>query len=149
VFSIAFPPPAATETIMAAAAAGEDSILRKLSTLLQEARPSASALRAAAEEADEVAELIKKIPEQQATPGFAQGFVRDLGVDSEKLGFTFKPPEVVQVAGSFAAGTVASPDVAADLLVRLPKVCAVLPSANAAAYFILKIGWILRPVGAN
>jgi U3 small nucleolar RNA-associated protein 22 len=37
------------------------------------------------------------------------------------------PPEVVQVAGSLAAGTVARPDVAADLLVRLPKVCLVLP----------------------
>jgi U3 small nucleolar RNA-associated protein 22 len=107
--------------------AGEDSILRKLSTLLQEARPSASALRAAAEATDAIAELIKKIPELQATPGAAQGFVQDLGVDSDKLGFTFMPPEVVQVAGSLAAGTVARPDVATDLLVRLPKVCLVLP----------------------
>ncbi|TVU50990.1 hypothetical protein EJB05_02390 [Eragrostis curvula] len=106
-----------------AAAAGEDSIERKLYTLLQEARPSESALRAAAEAADAVSELIKKVPAQQATPAAARGFVRDLGLASEKLEFTFRPPEVVQVAGSLAAGTVARPDVAADLLVRLPKEC--------------------------
>ncbi|KAK3150553.1 hypothetical protein QOZ80_3AG0234690 [Eleusine coracana subsp. coracana] len=106
-----------------AAAAGEGSFDRKLSMLLLEARPSASAVRAAAEAADAVAELIKKIPEQQATPEAARGFVRDLGLASEKLGFTFKPPAVVQVAGSLAAGTLARPDVTADLFVRLPKEC--------------------------
>ncbi|TVU51043.1 hypothetical protein EJB05_02447 [Eragrostis curvula] len=106
-----------------AAAAGEDSIERKLYTLLQEARPSESALRAAAEAADAVAELIRKVPAQQATPAAARGFVRDLGLASEKLEFTFRPPELVQVAGSLTAGTVARPDVAADLLIRLPKEC--------------------------
>ncbi|GJN09003.1 hypothetical protein PR202_ga26968 [Eleusine coracana subsp. coracana] len=112
-----------------AAAAGEGSFDRKLSMLLLEARPSASAVRAAAEAADAVAELIKKIPEQQATPEAARGFVRDLGLASEKLGFTFKPPAVVQVAGSLAAGTLARPDVTADLFVRLPKdIC--IPVAN-------------------
>lgn len=109
------------------ATASEGSFNRKLSMLLQEARPNASVIRAATEAANAVAELIRKIPKQQATPESALGFVRDLGLASEKLGFTFKPPEVVQVSGSLAAGTVARPDVSADLLVRLPKVCAVVP----------------------
>uniref|UniRef100_A0A0A9D8N7 Nrap protein domain-containing protein n=1 Tax=Arundo donax TaxID=35708 RepID=A0A0A9D8N7_ARUDO len=106
-----------------ATAAAEDSIDRKLFALVEEARPSDAALRAAAEAADAVAELIKRVPQQQATPEAAQGFVRDLGLGGEKLAFTFRPPEMVRVAGSHAAGAVARPDVAADLLVRLPKEC--------------------------
>ena len=109
----------------AAAAAAEYSIDHKLSKLVQEARPSAAALRAAAQAADAVAELIKRVPQQQTTPEAARGFVRDLGLEEEKLAFTFRPPEVVRLAGSHAAGAVARPDVAADLLVRLPKVCGV------------------------
>ncbi|WVZ88498.1 hypothetical protein U9M48_035015 [Paspalum notatum var. saurae] len=106
-------------------AAAESSIDRRLSTLVEEARPSAAALRAAAEAADVVAELIKRVPQQQATPEAALGFVRDLGLEleAEKLAFTFRPPEVVRLAGSFAAGAVVRPDVSADLLVRLPKEC--------------------------
>ncbi|XP_062204390.1 uncharacterized protein LOC133906481 [Phragmites australis] len=106
-----------------ATAAAEDSIDRKLSALVEEARPRTAALRAAAEAADAVAELIKRVPQQQATPEAAAGFVRDLGLGDEKLAFVFRPPEVVTVAGSHAAGAVARPDVAADLLVRLPKEC--------------------------
>ena len=101
----------------------EYSINLKVSTLLKEAQPSAAALRAAGEAADAVAELIKSVPPQQAAPEAASGFVRDLGLDAEKLAFSFRPPEVVRLAGSHAAGAVARPDVAADLLVRLPKVC--------------------------
>ncbi|XP_062202451.1 uncharacterized protein LOC133904855 isoform X2 [Phragmites australis] len=104
-------------------AAAENSIDRKLSVLVGEARPSAAALRAAAEATDAVAELIKSVPRQQATPEAARGFVRDLGLGAEKLAFAFRPPEVVRVTGSHAAGAVARPDVAADLLVRLPKEC--------------------------
>ncbi|CAD6334060.1 unnamed protein product [Miscanthus lutarioriparius] len=80
-------------------------------------------MRAAAESVDAVAELIKRVPQQQATPEAARGFMRDLGLETEKLSFTFRPPEVVRLAGSHAAGAVARPDVAADLLVRLPKEC--------------------------
>ncbi|RLN30373.1 nucleolar protein 6 isoform X2 [Panicum miliaceum] len=108
---------------MAAAAAAEYSIDCKLSKLVEEARPSAAALRAAAQAADAVAELIKRVPQQQATPEAARGFVRDLGLEEEKLAFTFRPPEVVRLAGSHAVGAVTRPDVAADLLVRLPKEC--------------------------
>ncbi|KAG2623176.1 hypothetical protein PVAP13_3KG040362 [Panicum virgatum] len=107
----------------AAAAAAEYSIDHKLSKLVEEARPSAAALRAAAQAADAVAELIKRVPQQQTTPEAARGFVRDLGMEEEKLAFTFRPPEMVRLAGSHAAGAVARPDVAADLLVRLPKEC--------------------------
>lgn len=78
---------------------------------------------AAAEAVDAVAELIKRVPQQQATPEAARGFLRDLGLETEKLSFTFRPPEVVRLAGSHAAGAVARPEVAADLLVRLPKEC--------------------------
>ncbi|CAD6334079.1 unnamed protein product [Miscanthus lutarioriparius] len=108
---------------MAATAASEYSIDRKLSALVEQARPSAAAMRAAAESVDAVAELIKRVPQQQATPEAARGFMRDLGLETEKLSFTFRPPEVVRLAGSHAAGAVARPDVAADLLVRLPKEC--------------------------
>jgi U3 small nucleolar RNA-associated protein 22 len=104
----------------------EYSVDLKLSTLLNEARPSAASLRAAGEAVDAVAELIKSVPPQQAAPEAASGFVRDLGLAAEKLAFSFQPPEVVRLAGSHAAGAVARPDVAADLLVRLPKVCAAL-----------------------
>lgn len=107
-------------------AASEYSVDRKLSALVEQARPSAAAMRAAAEAVDAVAELVKRVPQQQATPDAARGFVRDLGLGAEKLSFTFRPPEVVRLAGSHAAGAVARPDVAADLLVRLPKVCRVL-----------------------
>ncbi|KAG2615037.1 hypothetical protein PVAP13_3NG027500 [Panicum virgatum] len=103
------------------AAAAEYSIDHKLSKLVEEARPSAAALRAAAQAADAVAELIKRVPQQQAPPEAARGFVRDLGLEEEKLAFTFRPPEVVRLAGSHAVGAVTRPDVAADLLVRLPK----------------------------
>ncbi|KAG2615033.1 nucleolar protein 6-like [Panicum virgatum] len=105
------------------AAAAEYSIDHKLSKLVEEARPSAAALRAAAQAADAVAELIKRVPQQQAPPEAARGFVRDLGLEEEKLAFTFRPPEVVRLAGSHAVGAVTRPDVAADLLVRLPKEC--------------------------
>nr|ABA95899.2 Nrap protein, expressed [Oryza sativa Japonica Group] len=106
----------------AIAAAADDSIVYKLSALLEEVRPSAAALRAASEAADAVAGLVKRIPTQQATHEAVAGFVRDLGLAGEKLAFTFRPPEVVRVAGSHAAGgAVARPDVSADLLVRLPK----------------------------
>ncbi|XP_066359298.1 uncharacterized protein [Miscanthus floridulus] len=108
---------------MATSAASEYSMDRKLSALVEQARPSAAAMRAAAEAVDAVAELIKRVPQQQATLEAARGFVRDLGLESEKLSFTFRPPEVVRLAGSHAAGAVARPDVAADLLVRLPKEC--------------------------
>ncbi|KAM0914789.1 hypothetical protein ACQ4PT_011270 [Festuca glaucescens] len=101
----------------------EYSVDLKLSTLLNEARPSAASLRAAGEAVDAVAELIKSVPSQQAAPEAASGFVRDLGLAAEKLAFSFRPPEVVRLAGSHAAGVVARPDVAADLLVRLPKEC--------------------------
>ncbi|CAN6330646.1 unnamed protein product [Urochloa humidicola] len=104
-------------------AAAEHSIDRKLSKLVDEARPSAASLRAAAQAADAVAEFIKRVPQQQATPEAARGFVKDLGLEEEKLAFTFRPPEVVRLAGSHAAGAVARPDVAADLLIRLPKEC--------------------------
>ncbi|CAL4904049.1 unnamed protein product [Urochloa decumbens] len=107
----------------AAATVAEYSMDRKLSKLVEEARPSAASLRAAAQAVDAVAELIKRVPQQQATPETARGFVRDLGLEEEKLAFTFRPPEVVLLAGSHAAGAVARPDVAADLLVRLPKEC--------------------------
>uniref|UniRef100_A0A0E0BPH5 Uncharacterized protein n=1 Tax=Oryza glumipatula TaxID=40148 RepID=A0A0E0BPH5_9ORYZ len=108
----------------AIAAAADDSIVYKLSALLEEVRPSAAALRAASEAADAVAGLVKRIPTQQATHEAVAGFVRDLGLAGEKLAFTFRPPEVVRVAGSHAAGgAVARPDVSADLLVRLPKEC--------------------------
>jgi hypothetical protein len=110
----------------ATSGASEYSIDRKLSALVEQARPSAAAMRAAAEAVDAVAELVKRVPQQQATPEAARGFVRDLGLEGEKLSFTFRPPEVVRLAGSHAAGAVARPDVAADLLVRLPKVCRVL-----------------------
>jgi U3 small nucleolar RNA-associated protein 22 len=111
---------------MAATVASEHSIDRKLSALVEQARPSAAAMLAAAEAVDAVAELIKRVPQQQATPEAARGFLRDLGLETEKLSFTFRPPEVVRLAGSHAAGAVARPEVAADLLVRLPKVCGVL-----------------------
>lgn len=101
----------------------EYSIDLKLSELLKQARPSATSLRAAGEATDAVAELIKSVPPQQAAPEAASGFVRDLGLAAEKLAFSFRPPEVVRLAGSHAAGAVTRPDVAADLLVRLPKVC--------------------------
>uniref|UniRef100_A0A0D9XX81 Nucleolar protein 6 n=1 Tax=Leersia perrieri TaxID=77586 RepID=A0A0D9XX81_9ORYZ len=115
---------AATAAAAAAAAAAADhSIDYKLSALLQEVRPSAAALRAAGEAADAVAGLIRKVPTQQANPEDVSAFVRDLGLAGEKLAFTFRPPEVVRVAGSHAAGAVARPDVSADLLVRLPKEC--------------------------
>jgi U3 small nucleolar RNA-associated protein 22 len=100
------------------------SMDRKLSKLVEEARPSAAALRAAAQAADAVAKLVRRVPQQQATPEAARGFIRDLGLEAEKLAFTFRPPEEVRLAGSHATGAVARPDVAADLLVRLPKVCA-------------------------
>ncbi|ONM34012.1 hypothetical protein ZEAMMB73_Zm00001d041900 [Zea mays] len=108
---------------MAATVASEHSIDRKLSALVEQARPSAAAMLAAAEAVDAVAELIKRVPQQQATPEAARGFLRDLGLETEKLSFTFRPPEVVRLAGSHAAGAVARPEVAADLLVRLPKEC--------------------------
>jgi U3 small nucleolar RNA-associated protein 22 len=101
------------------------SMDRKLSKLVEEARPSAAALRAAAQAADAVAKLVRRVPQQQATPEAARGFIRDLGLEAEKLAFTFRPPEEVRLAGSHATGAVARPDVAADLLVRLPKVCAI------------------------
>ncbi|CAM0950126.1 unnamed protein product [Alopecurus aequalis] len=101
----------------------EYSINLKLSTLLKEAQPSATSLRAAGEAVDAVAELIKSVPPQKAAPEAASGFVRDLGLATEKLSFSFRPPEVVRLVGSHAAGAVARPDVAADLLVRLPKEC--------------------------
>ncbi|KAG8093698.1 hypothetical protein GUJ93_ZPchr0012g20382 [Zizania palustris] len=103
--------------------AATDSIDFKLSALLEEVRPSAAALRAAGEAADAVAALIKKVPAQHVTSASASGFVRDLGLSDQKLEFTFRPPEVVLVAGSHAAGAVARPDVSTDLLVRLPKEC--------------------------
>ncbi|KAM3273556.1 hypothetical protein ACQJBY_043026 [Aegilops geniculata] len=101
----------------------EYSIDLKLSELLKQARPSATSLRAAGEATDAVGELIKSVPPQQAAPEAASGFVRDLGLAAEKLAFSFRPPEVVRLAGSHAAGAVNRPDVAADLLVRLPKEC--------------------------
>uniref|UniRef100_A0A0E0MK29 Nucleolar protein 6 n=1 Tax=Oryza punctata TaxID=4537 RepID=A0A0E0MK29_ORYPU len=107
----------------AVAAAVDDSIVYKLSALLEEVRPNSAALRAASEAVDAVAGLIRRVPTQQATPEAVTGFVRDLGLAGEKLAFTFRPPEVVRVAGSHAAGAVARPDVSADLLVRLPKEC--------------------------
>ncbi|VAI29528.1 unnamed protein product [Triticum turgidum subsp. durum] len=101
----------------------EYSIDLKLSELLKQARPSATSLRAAGDATDAVGKLIKSVPPQQAAPEAASGFVRDLGLAAEKLAFSFRPPEVVRLAGSHAAGAVTRPDVAADLLVRLPKEC--------------------------
>jgi U3 small nucleolar RNA-associated protein 22 len=76
---------------MVTPAASEYSIDSKLSVLVEQARLSAVAMHATAEAVDAVVELMKRVPQQQATPETARGFVRDLGLESEKFSFTFQP----------------------------------------------------------
>lgn len=70
-----------------------------------------------------IVDAIKATPDQEVSSKDAPGFVRDLAVLPEKVAFTFKSPESVQIGGSYAIGAIAKPDINVDLLVRMPKEC--------------------------
>lgn len=94
----------------------------KLRELLGEVRLGDSAAETLDRLVSSVAEAIGSIPDQEIGADAGLGFVRDLRVAYNKVGFTFKRPEAVEVSGSHSVGCVAKPDVNVDLLVRMPKV---------------------------
>ncbi|XP_020099122.1 nucleolar protein 6 isoform X1 [Ananas comosus] len=95
----------------------------KLRELLGEVRLGDSAAETLDRLVSSVAEAIGSIPDQEIGADAGLGFVRDLRVAYNKVGFTFKRPEAVEVSGSHSVGCVAKPDVNVDLLVRMPKEC--------------------------
>lgn len=62
----------------------------------------------------------KSLTTSQVTADIAPNFVRDIGAD--KVEFKFKKPTSIKIGGSYAAQTLAKPEVNVDLIVRLPKV---------------------------
>lgn len=104
--------------------ASTDSTAMKVTELLREVRLNHSSTKILESTVSSIIDLIKEIPEVEVTSMDASsGFVRDLRVPSSKLGFTFRPPGLVVVAGSHSLQAVAKPDVNVDLLVRMPKEC--------------------------
>lgn len=100
-----------------------DSMGLKVRELLKEVQLDPSATKTLDRAVSSVIDAIKAIPEQEASSTDALGFVRDLGVPADKVEFTFKSPESVQIGGSYPIGAIAKPDVNVDVLVRMPKEC--------------------------
>ncbi|ONK76147.1 uncharacterized protein A4U43_C03F24440 [Asparagus officinalis] len=102
---------------------GTDPMGLKLRELLKEVQLDQSAIKTLDGAVSSIVDAIKSIPDQQVSSKAALGFVRDLGVPSDKVEFTFKSPESIRIGGSYSVGAVAKPDVNVDLIVRMPKEC--------------------------
>lgn len=95
----------------------------KVRELLKEVQLDPSTTKTLDGVVSSIIDAIKAIPDQKVSSKYASGFVRDLGVPPEKVEFTFKRPETVEIGGSYAIGAVTKPDINVDLLVRMPKEC--------------------------
>ncbi|PKA50392.1 hypothetical protein AXF42_Ash013481 [Apostasia shenzhenica] len=100
-----------------------DSMDVKVKELLNDLQLDPSCGEALDRYVSSIVGAMKEIPNQEVNLEYAAGFVRDLHVPKDKVGFLFKSPEVVQIGGSYSFGCVAKPDVNVDLLVRMPKEC--------------------------
>lgn len=94
----------------------------KVRELLKDVKLDQSTLKLVDQAVSSVVEAIRSIPDSVVGADAAPGFVRDLDVPPEKIGFTFKAPGSIVVAGSHSIRSIAKPDVNVDLLVRMPKV---------------------------
>lgn len=95
----------------------------KLGELLKEVQLDDSTVEIVDLAVTSVVDAIKSIPEQLVRADDASRFIADLGVPSEKVSFTFRVPESIQVGGSHSISSVSKPDINVDLLVRMPKGC--------------------------
>lgn len=95
----------------------------KVRELLKEVQLDASAIESLDGAVSSVVDAIKTIPDQEVDSESAPAFIRDLRVSSDKVSFTFRRPEHVQVGGSHSIRSIAKPDVNVDLLIRMPKEC--------------------------
>ncbi|XP_042444358.1 nucleolar protein 6-like isoform X1 [Zingiber officinale] len=100
-----------------------DSMDFKLGELLKEVQLDDSIVEIVDLAVASVVDAIKSIPERLVRADEASRFIADLGVPSEKVSFTFRVPESIQVGGSHLISSVAKPDINVDLLVRMPKGC--------------------------
>ncbi|XP_042442836.1 nucleolar protein 6-like [Zingiber officinale] len=100
-----------------------DSMDFKLGELLKEVQLDDSIVKIVDLAVASVVDAIKSIPERLVRADEASRFIEDLGVPSEKVSFTFRVPESIQVGGSHSISSVAKPDINVDLLVRMPKGC--------------------------
>ncbi|KAG1341877.1 putative Nrap protein, expressed [Cocos nucifera] len=100
-----------------------DSMNLKVSELLKEVRLDASAIKSLDRAVSLVIDAIRAIPDQEVSSESTPAFIRDLRVPSDKVSFTFRSPEHVQVGGSHSIRSIAKPDVNIDLLIRMPKEC--------------------------
>lgn len=99
-----------------------DSMDFKLGELLKEVQLDDSTVEIVDLAVTSIVDAIKSIPEQPVRADDASRFIADLGVPSEKVSFTFRVPESIQVGGSHSISSVSKPDINVDLLVRMPKV---------------------------
>ncbi|KAL4197282.1 hypothetical protein AMTRI_Chr04g187510 [Amborella trichopoda] len=53
----------------------------------------------------------------------APKFIEDLGVQANKVKFTFRKPEFIVIGGSYSFKAVARPYLNVDILIRMPKTC--------------------------
>ncbi|KAG0487178.1 hypothetical protein HPP92_009273 [Vanilla planifolia] len=102
---------------------GTDFMDFKVAELLKEVKLDASTTKTIDRVLSSVIDAISRIPKQKVGSEMAAGFIRDLGVPSNKVCFTFKGPETIQVCGSHSIGCVTKPEVNIDLLIRMPKKC--------------------------
>ncbi|WOK92270.1 nucleolar protein 6 isoform X1 [Canna indica] len=100
-----------------------DSMDFKVGELLKEVQLHDSEIETLDQAVSAVIDAINSVPEQLVSADAASKFIADLGVPTEKVGFTFKRPEFIQVGGSYSIKSVARPDINVDLLVRMPKEC--------------------------
>lgn len=56
----------------------------------------------------------------QVTANEAPGFIRD--IEADKVEFTFKKPNSIEIGGSYAIQCIVKPEVNVDLFVQMPKV---------------------------
>ncbi|KAF6136292.1 hypothetical protein GIB67_042777 [Kingdonia uniflora] len=69
-----------------------------------------------------IRDAIDTIPEDiKVGADIAPGFVRDVGAD--KVEFTFKKPNSIEIGGSYSTRSIAKPCTDVDVFVRMPKEC--------------------------
>ncbi|XP_078435901.1 nucleolar protein isoform X2 [Wolffia australiana] len=100
-----------------------DSMAFKVKELIKDVKLDQSTFKIIDKTVASVVEAIRSTPESAVVPDVAPGFIRELGVPPEKIGFAFKSPESILVAGSRSINSMVKPDMNVDLLVRMPKNC--------------------------
>ncbi|XP_077218080.1 nucleolar protein isoform X2 [Tasmannia lanceolata] len=95
----------------------------KVDELLKEVQLDSSTVKAIDYVISSIKDAIGTIPDHKVLSDTAPGFIRDLGVQSDKVGFTFKKPKSFDLVGSYSITSVAKPHANVDVLLPMPKEC--------------------------